>query len=246
MSVNNITPVPIVHCITNYVVANFVANGLVAAGASPIMGDEEREVAELVQLADALSLNLGTLTERTVRSMKVAGEAAVEKGIPRVVDPVGAGASAYRLQSAKEVIAAAQPTLIRCNAGEAAALLGKDWRGRGIDAGTGNQDVSALALELATVYNTTVVITGKVDFVSDGNVVLTNDSGHPDMTKAVGTGCLLSSLLAAWLVQDASLEAIRERLHEYGRAGEIAVKSGMGGFPAALLDVLATMEVSIS
>ena len=105
MSVNNIAPVPIVHCITNYVVANFVANGLVAAGASPIMGDEEQEVAELVQLADALSLNLGTLTERTVRSMKVAGEAALEKGIPRVVDPVGAGASAYRLQSAKEVMA---------------------------------------------------------------------------------------------------------------------------------------------
>ncbi|WP_392455330.1 hydroxyethylthiazole kinase [Chryseomicrobium aureum] len=246
MSANENTYVPIVHCITNYVVANFVANGLVAAGASPIMGDEEQEVAELVALADALSLNLGTLTERTVRSMKVAGYAAVKKGIPRVVDPVGAGASAYRLQSAKEVIAAAQPTLIRCNAGEAAALLDAEWHGRGIDAGTGRQDVSALALELARVYKTTVVLTGEVDFISDGNVVLTNSSGHPDMTKAVGTGCLLSSLLAAWLVQDASLEGVQERLYQYGRAGELAVQSGIGGFPAALLDELAKKEVSVS
>ncbi|WP_342527185.1 hydroxyethylthiazole kinase [Chryseomicrobium sp. FSL W7-1435] len=234
---------PIIHCITNYVVANFVANGLVASGASPIMGDEEQEVVELVQLADALSLNIGTLSERTVRSMKVAGEAAVKKGIPRVVDPVGAGASTYRLQSAKEVIAASRPTLIRCNAGEAAALLGVDWQGRGVDAGTGHADASSLAVELAKKYATTVVITGAVDFISDGKVVLRNHSGHPDMTRAVGTGCLLSSLLAAWLVKDTSLEAIQQGLYRYGRAGEMAVKSGIGGFSAALLEELANEEV---
>lgn len=243
MSDNKHPTTPIVHCITNYVVANFVANGLVAIGASPIMGDEEREVEDLVQLADALSLNLGTVSERTVRSMKLAGEAAVKKGIPRVLDPVGTGASAYRLEAANAVIASARPTLIRCNAGEAAALLGVEWQGRGVDAGTGEADGASLAKALASKYATTVVISGGVDYISDGKTVLTNLTGHPDMTRVVGTGCLLSSLLAAWLTKDTSLEAIQDGMFRYGRAGERAVQSGIGGFSNALLEALTDEEV---
>lgn len=134
MSLNLIrTHRPLVHCMTNAVVMNFTANGLLSVGASPIMADAMEEVSDIVQIADALLINIGTLNARTVASMNLAIEIAAEKNIPIVLDPVGAGASQFRLKTVQQMLVNKQVTLLRCNAGELAAIAGANWEAYGVD-----------------------------------------------------------------------------------------------------------------
>ncbi|MBU8637298.1 hydroxyethylthiazole kinase [Bacillus pumilus] len=235
---------PLVHNITNQVVTNFTANGLLALGASPVMANAKEEVAEMAQLADALVLNIGTLTKETVESMILAGQAANKKGIPVLLDPVGVGATTFRLKAAKQLLEQVNITVVRGNAAEIAHLLEVDgWESKGVDAKAANGDVSALVKQAAKTLQTVVVITGEVDVVSDGEDVLSIHNGHEWLTKVTGTGCLLTSVIGAFCAAgERPLHASAAALLFYGVAGEKAAQytqnKGPGTFQMELLNAL--------
>lgn len=237
---------PIIHCITNQVVANFQANGLLALGASPIMGDELEETAELTALANALSLNIGTLTQRSLESMLKSGNAANKKQIPVVLDPVGAGASRFRLSAVKQLLEEVDITLLRCNAGELAAIAGAEWQAKGVDAGEGKADIERLATQVARQFQMTVAVTGKTDIATDGNEMIHIPYGSPAMAKVTGMGCLLSAVSAAFLatIPGPALATAAEALRFYGIAGEKAAQLSQapGSFGINFLDILAMLE----
>lgn len=237
---------PLIHCITNHVVSNFQANGLLALGVSPVMGDEQLEVAELTGHADALSLNIGTITERSFDSMLIAGRAAMEKGIPIVLDPVGAGATSYRLQAVKRLLAELDITLLRCNAGELAAIAGADWQARGVDAGEGQGDLETIAKQVANEYQILVAVTGMSDLVTDGKRTEHITGGDPLMASVTGMGCLLSAVLAAFLTDREStpMDALAYGLQMYANAGSHASKIALnpGTFQMVFLDELSKRQ----
>lgn len=237
---------PLIHCITNTVVSNFTANGLLAIGASPIMADAIEEVAEIVNIADGLLINIGTLNERTVASMKVAIKSANVKGIPTVLDPVGAGATSYRLQTARYFLEEAQVTLLRCNAGELAAIAGANWQANGVDSGQGEADIEMLAKEVATRYACFVIVTGEQDLLTDGQQVEYVVGGHVNVTKITGTGCLLSAICAALLASTSNpMNDLKNLLAEYKQAAKKAV-APIGTFQIQLLNELERMaEVTV-
>ena len=190
---------PLVHCITNYVVANFTANGLLAIGASPVMADEASEVEEMVSIANALLINLGTVNTRTKESMFLAGKKANALNIPVVLDPVGVGATTFRLQLARDILETVDISLIRCNIGELAAIAGVDWKAKGVDGGSGEMNLETVAVDVAKKHNCLVIVTGKSDLLTDGNKIIRITGGHKRMTEVTGTGCLLSAICSAAL-----------------------------------------------
>lgn len=240
------TKEPIIHCITNQVAANFQANGLLALGASPIMGAALEEAEELTLLADALSLNIGTLSQRSLDSMLISGKAANRKGIPVVLDPVGAGATVFRLSAVKQLLQEVEITLLRCNAGELAAIAGADWQAKGVDAGAGDADIEPLAMEVARRYRLAVAVTGETDLVTDGQTVEYIPHGSPKMAEITGMGCLLSAVAAAFLasVEGPPVTIAAEALRYYAIAGENAAAGapGPGSFSARFLDLLSNTE----
>lgn len=239
---------PIIHCITNHVVSNFQANGLLSLGVSPIMGEAPEEAGELASLAGAVSLNIGTLNETSVKSMLIAGKAANNKGIPVVLDPVGAGATPYRLSAVKRILEEVEISVLRCNAGELAAIMGADWQSKGVDAGAGEADITELARSSAQELSVIVAVTGKTDVVTDGETVIEIPFGDPVMTSVTGMGCLLSGVVAAFLATapDRPLAATAEALQFYGIAGEKAAQhvKGPGSFQIAFLDALSSIRQS--
>lgn len=233
---------PIVHCITNHVVSNFQANGLLAIGASPIMGEAPEEAAELAALAGAVSLNIGTLNAGTLESMLIAGKTANRLKIPVVLDPVGVGASAFRAAAAEKLLKETSVSVLRCNAGELAAISGAKWQGKGVDAGSGEADVRQLAVKTANQLQLVVAVTGATDIVTDGTEIVEIPFGHPLMSKITGSGCLLSAVVAAFLAvhPEKPLAAAAEALRFYGQAGELAGQSatGPGSFQSEFLNQL--------
>ncbi|WP_426551596.1 hydroxyethylthiazole kinase [Bacillus pumilus] len=235
---------PLVHNITNQVVTNFTANGLLALGASPVMANAKEEVAEMAQLADALVLNIGTLTKETVEAMILAGQSANKKGIPVLLDPVGVGATAFRMKAAKQLLEQVNMTVVRGNAAEIAHLLEVDgWESKGVDAKATNGDVSALVKQAARTLQTVVVITGKVDVVSDGEDVLSIHNGHEWLIKVTGTGCLLTSVIGAFCAAgERPLHASAAALLFYGvvaeKAAQYTQNKGPGTFQMELLNAL--------
>lgn len=238
---------PVIHCITNHVVSNFLANGLLAIGASPIMGEAREEVKELVAISGALSLNIGTLNKETLDSMILAGKEANKRGIPVILDPVGAGATAFRRAAVEKILTVIDVKVLRCNAAEIAAIAGvPSGSSKGVDAGHANVDVEELANRMARTYGLIAAVTGETDTVSDGYQIQKISGGDPMMASVTGMGCLLSSVTAAFVAMDpenpgaATLEALRF----YGAAGEKAVEfsKGPGSFREAFLDVLFSMK----
>lgn len=232
---------PLIHNMTNQVVANFVANGLLALGAAPIMANAIEEVAEVVAQANCLVLNIGTITAAQFESMLVAGETANQKGIPVVLDPVGVGASAYRQKVVSEILARVDVSLIRGNSGELAALGGIDWHSRGVDAGTGAYDLSRLAKEVAEKYACVVAISGEVDYISDGIRQVEVRSGSSLMTKVTGMGCLLSSVCGAFITSGVDVFTSTVTAHRcYALVGETVaeVVTTPGTFQMLFIDHL--------
>ncbi|AQU80623.1 hydroxyethylthiazole kinase [Planococcus faecalis] len=236
---------PLVHCITNHVVSNFQANGLLAIGASPIMGEAPEEVEELAGLAQAVSLNIGTLHAESLKSMLIAGKKANQLGIPVVLDPVGAGASNFRIHAVREILETVDVSVLRCNAGELAAVVGKEWQFKGVDAGEGLLDVKELAMSTAKQLGLIVAVTGKIDCVTDGDCVDEIPFGSPIMASITGTGCLLSSVVAAGLAVDSEnpLETVSAILRYFAIAGELASQSVSlpGDFQLAFMNRLASL-----
>ncbi|MBA2875528.1 hydroxyethylthiazole kinase [Thermaerobacillus caldiproteolyticus] len=235
---------PLVHNITNVVVTNFTANGLLALGASPVMAYAKEEVADMAKIAGALVLNIGTLNETEVEAMLMAGKSANEHGVPVIFDPVGAGATRYRTETAKKIVREVNVSVIRGNAAEIANVIGENWMIKGVDAGEGNGDVVVLAKKAAQQLHTIVAITGKDDVVTDGETTYVIRNGHPLLTKVTGTGCLLTSVIGAFAAVESNLlVAAASALVSYGVAAEIAAKkageAGPGSFQIAFLNELA-------
>jgi hydroxyethylthiazole kinase len=239
---------PLVHNITNLVAMSISANVLLAAGASPVMAHAAEEVEDMVNLAEALVLNIGTLDPSWVSSMRLAAYAAHRRRLPVVLDPVGAGATPYRTRVARALMDQAHPRVIRGNGGEILALAGGDAAVRGVDAGSetaGGDQVRELAYSRRAV----VAATGAVDVVSDGTHVVRIANGHPLLAQVTGTGCALSALVAAFVTlveEDApeqNLPAAVAALVYFEVAAERAarVARGPGSFQSALLDELATV-----
>lgn len=236
---------PLVHCITNTVAANFTANGLLAIGASPIMADEALEAKEMVGIADALLINIGTLHSTTAKTMLIAGKAANEKGIPVVLDPVAVGASDYRQQTVKAILEQVKIDCIRCNIGELADIAGVPWESRGVDSGEGEMDVVETAKLVANTYNTLVFVTGSADVLTDGKETYQVQGGHERITQVTATGCLLSAICAAGLASsEKRLETLQEISSGYKRAAEMASEQQyIGSFQISLLNALERLSL---
>lgn len=238
---------PLVHNITNVVVTNFTANGLYALGASPVMAYAKEEVADMAKIAGALVLNIGTLTHEEVEAMMIAGKSANENNVPVIFDPVGAGATPYRTETARRIVEELSISIIRGNAAEIANVIGEEWSIKGVDAGEGTGNSLELAQRAAKKLNTTVVITGKDDVVTDGKTTIVVHNGHSILTKVTGTGCLLSSVVGAFAaVETDRVSAAVAALAAYGVAAEIAAErtaaEGPGSFQIEFLNQLSKVS----
>jgi len=237
---------PLVHQITNYVVMNETANATLALGALPVMAHATDEVAEMAGIASSLVLNIGTLSPAWVEAMLIAGQAATERGIPVVLDPVGAGATRYRTETAKRILDEVGVTVLRGNAGEVATLVGADAEVRGVESIGAGMEPAELALEAARALGVVASVTGAVDHVSDGERVLAVANGHELLVSVTGTGCISSALTGCFLAgkPDAPLEAAAEALAAFGVAAEDAAAGaeGPGTFHARLYDALAALD----
>jgi hydroxyethylthiazole kinase len=239
---------PLVHNITNYVVMNETANAILALGALPVMAHAKDEVREMVGLAGALVLNIGTLSEDWVESMLLAGTAANERKIPVVLDPVGAGATGYRTSTAKRILDVVDVAVLRGNAGEIATLVGVEAEVRGVESvGGGGGDPAELAREAARTLGVVASVTGPVDHVSDGDRAAAIANGHELLAEITGTGCMSTALTGCFLAgSDDPFEAAAEALVAFGVAGEDAAAEakGPGSFHVALYDALAALDSS--
>lgn len=238
---------PLIHNITNTVVTNFTANGLLAFGASPVMADSRKEVADMVKIANALLINIGTLNEHTVEAMHIAGRAANQNQVPVLLDPVGAGATPYRTETAQSLIQEIQFTAIRGNPAEIASVAGEKLIVKGVDGGELKGSILELAATSARKFNTTVVVTGKDDIVSDGETSYIVRNGHPILTKVTGTGCLLTAIIATFIAVESNVvDACVAALSVYGVAAELAAEKtahlGPGSFQIEFLNKLATIS----
>ncbi|MDX6510615.1 MAG: hydroxyethylthiazole kinase [Gaiellaceae bacterium] len=237
---------PLVHQITNYVVMNETANATLALGALPVMAHAREEVEQMVALAGALVLNIGTLSPRWVEAMLMAGRAASARGIPVVLDPVGAGATSYRTETAKQILDAVDVTVLRGNAGEVATLVGVQAEVRGVESIGAGAEAAELAREAARTLGLVASVTGAVDHVSDGSRVLAVSNGHPLLASVTGTGCMSSALTGCFLAAkpEEPLAAAAEALAAFGVAGEEAARDarGPGSFHVGLYDALAALD----
>ena len=236
---------PLVHNITNYVVMNETANAILALGALPVMAHAREEVAEMVGLAGALVLNIGTLSEHWVDAMLIAGKAANERGIPVVLDPVGAGATAYRTQTARRLLDEIDVTVLRGNAGEVATLVGFEAEVRGVEYVGAGGDPAELARSAAQSLGVVASVTGPVDHVSDGERRASVANGHPLLASITGTGCMSTAITGCFLAGKGDpFEAAVEALVAFGVAGEDAAAEakGPGSFHVGLYDALAGLD----
>lgn len=197
---------PLVHCITNYVTVNDVANAILAVGASPIMSDEPEEVTDITAICDALDLNIGTLNRLTIEGMRRAGARARELGHVVLLDPVGAGASPLRTRTALELLELARPDVVRGNASEVRALALGTTSTHGVDAAAADavseQNLDAMvefAKGFAADVHATVAITGAIDLVADADRCFVIRNGRPEMSRITGTGCQLSGVICAFV-----------------------------------------------
>src|SRR5438270_3962268 len=181
---------PLVHQITNYVVMNETANATLALGALPVMAHAREEVEEMAALAGALVLNIGTLSPPWVEAMLAAGRAANERGVPVVLDPVGAGATSYRTETAKQILASVKVAVLRGNAGEVATLVGVAAEVRGVESIGAGGDPADLAREAGRTLGLVASVTGPTDHVSDGERSLAILNGDPMLASITGTGCM--------------------------------------------------------
>ena len=235
---------PLIHNITNFVVMNYTANALLAMGASPVMAHAENEVEEMVSLAGALVLNIGTLTQSWIDAMIKAGRKATEMNTPIVLDPVGAGATSFRTKSAGNIIDQTRVSVIRGNASEILSLRRAGSKTKGVDAVHSVDEAAETAEILARELQATLAITGPIDLVTDGETTIRVSNGHPLMGYVTGTGCTATSIIGAFLaVASDPVSATAAALAFFGLAGEKAGEKATapGRFKSAVIDALYTI-----
>lgn len=222
---------PLIHNITNYVTVNDCANMLLACGGSPIMADDIGEVEEITALCAALVINIGTLNGRTIPAMLAAGKRANELSRPVLLDPVGAGASRLRTETALHLLEEVQFAVIRGNSSEIRTLASGSGRTQGVDANVADgvkeenlEETVAFVKDFAGKTNAVIAITGSIDIVADRDRAICIRNGHPTMGRVTGTGCQLSAVTTAFLAANKKhpLEAAAAALCAVGLCGEIA------------------------
>lgn len=241
---------PLVHSITNLVAMNFNANTLLAAGASPVMAHAHEEVADMAGIAQALVLNIGTLDPYWIESMRLALVAASRRGIPVVLDPVGAGATPYRNASIELLLKTALPTVVRGNASEIMSVAGAAEKTRGVDSSAGTNDALGAAQTLVQRTQGVVCVSGATDHILDAKrrwARLSN--GHEWMTRITGVGCSATALIGAFCaVQPDAWRATVAAMAFLGVVGEIAAEKvmargcGVGSMQTTLLDELQLID----
>jgi hydroxyethylthiazole kinase len=243
---------PLVQSITNFVSMDIAANALLAIGASPAMVHAPEETPEFARFIDALVINIGTLSKQAADSMDIAAQAAILNKKPWLIDPVGAGGLTFRNDTVLRLLKY-KPSIIRGNASEiigVARILGLTHNmaaPRGVDSTSSANDVEKYAVTLARHCHCTVVATGDIDIVSDGERIMRIANGTPMMTRVTALGCSLSSVTGAFLaVADTAFDAAVATLAIYGIAGEMALEqtAGPASFRVAFLDTLFTIRTA--
>lgn len=220
---------PLVHNITNYVVMNNSANALLAIGASPIMAHAVEEIEDMVSIVSVLVINMGTLSEKWVDAMLLAGHAAHKRGIPVVFDPVGVGATPYRNKVAAAILTTCKPSIIRGNGSEIMALAKENVTIKGVDSTASSNSALDAAKRLALETGAVVVISGVEDFITDGITVRSVKNGSNLMTKVTGMGCTATAIVGAFAAVNSNmLEAATHGMAVMGVAGELASQKAQG------------------
>lgn len=248
---------PLVHCITNYVTVNDVANTILAAGASPVMSDEPHDVQDIVSICSALNINIGTLNKRSIKAMFIAGKKAADLNRPVLLDPVGAGASALRTETALSLMKEIPFTVIRGNSSELKTLAAGSGLTKGVDASSAdavreeNLDKEiAFVKSFAEKNNCVAVMTGAIDLVADKERCFVIRNGRAEMSRITGTGCCLSGITAAFTSANKdTLEAAAAAVCAMGLAGETAwnrMQDGDGNatYRSRIIDALYNMTGS--
>ncbi|WP_423363616.1 hydroxyethylthiazole kinase [Mycoplasma sp. P36-A1] len=243
---------PLVHHITNYVSVNDCANITLSIGASPLMADDIKEVAQIVSISSVLVLNIGTLNQRTILAMIKAGERANQLDIPVVLDPVGVGASELRDEAISRILNRVKITVLRGNISEISFIAGLNSKTKGVDAS--EQDIKRndnkveIARNLAKKLDCIVAITGEIDVISNSEKSIEIHNGVEQLAKVTGTGCMLTSLIAACLAanKDDYLSACATAISVMGIAGEISLErnidAGLGSFHIGIIDAVSKID----
>ncbi len=246
---------PLVHNITNYVVMNNTANALLAIGASPVMAHATEEVADMVNIASALAVNIGTLSRHWVDAMSVAMKVAQDRGVPIVFDPVGAGATPYRNETCRKLLQEVPPTVLRGNPSEIMAVAGaleidyknkdNDIKTKGVDSTVQSNSAVTAAKELAKFLGCVVSVSGETDYIVDEEKVNEVHNGHEMMPLITGLGCTATSLTAAFAgVCESPYDAALDAMIIMGIAGEISAEDsiGPGTMQLEFIDALYTID----
>jgi hydroxyethylthiazole kinase len=235
---------PVVHAITNWVTASDVASALHAVGARPIMAFTPEEVKDIVSGADALVLNLGTPSPLRIESMLRAGHQAMMLGHPVIFDPVGVGASPFRMNASKRIVTELRLTVVKGNRAEIGFLTGRGGQLAGIDAVTGPEDLLTAAEHLSRTSGAVVAVSGPQDLIVFSGRKVIVENGHPMMARVTSLGCILTALIAAFAaVENDPMVATVGAIAFLGLAGEQAAlqAKGPGTFKTTLLDILFTL-----
>ena len=238
---------PLVHNITNYVVMNTTANALLAIGASPVMAHAEEEVADMVGIAKSLVVNIGTLSEKWIQSMQKAIFHAKRCGVPIILDPVGAGATPYRTDTAIHLLSMAPVAIIRGNASEISAIARNDSKTKGVDSLSVSASAVDAAQKLNRRYGAVVCITGETDIIVSSDRMARIMNGDAMMPKVTGLGCTASAICGAFIgVNISAFTAAVDAMAVMGIAGEMAVElsKGPGSLQMHFLDMLHTVTES--
>lgn len=250
---------PLVHCITNYVTVNDVANTVLACGGSPIMADDVKEVEEMQSICSALVINIGTLNERTIESMFLAGKKANETNHVVVLDPVGVGATKLRTDTALKLLQEVKFDVIRGNISEIKVLALGSGKTSGVDACDVDRitednldEVIKLAKEFSIRTNAIVAITGPIDVITDGNKTFITRNGNPNMGKITGTGCMLTGIIASYVAAniDNKLEATAYAVAAMAYSGENSFNNlkkdqGTGTLRVGIIDKINLLDDKI-
>lgn len=231
---------PLVHNITNYVAMNYAANALLAIGASPVMAHAVEEMKDMVSIASALTVNIGTFDSFWIDGMIEATTVAKNLGKPWVLDPVGAGATPARTELAWRLIRNGKPSVIRGNASEIMALAGAAVKSKGVDSSAASSDAVESAIMLAKETGCVVAVSGPTDYITDGERVETITNGDPIMSKVTVMGCTETTLIGAFCAVCKPFEAALYAFALEGVAGERAarISKGTGTMTINFLDEL--------
>jgi len=247
---------PLVHCITNYVTVNDCANSLLSCGASPIMADDLAEVEEITSICNSLCINIGTLNERTIKSMLAAGKKANELSHPVVLDPVGAGASSLRTSTTFDLLKQLDFSVIRGNISEIKTVSQGTGTTKGVDAdasdavnGENLEETIAFAKKLSQKTKSVIAITGAIDIVADSHKAYVISNGNAMMSKITGTGCMLTAIIAAFCAANPTeiLKATAAAVCTMGLCGELAYEKlikndgGTSSYRTYLIDFMSKM-----